>query len=147
MATLGIRRTAWEALSDRDKDIFRFMGEKLALGNPARFLDGSSDEWFVFDDTRFEAKPMAYFGCVAANLGEIPGGYTLPMTEGHLDRTQLVQDIKDFCENPVRGNLLVWPVTISASDPNPWQTILDAQGTPSSIRMASGVPAGWTVAP
>ena len=146
MATLGIRRNAWESLSGRDQTIFRFMGEKLALGVPARFLDASANEWFVFDDTRFKAKHMCYFGCVAANLGEIPGGYTLPMDGGSLDRAQLVQDIKTFCENPARTNPLVLPKDIEFvfDDPNPWQTLLDAQGTPNSIRMASGVPPSWT---
>ena len=141
MTALAIRRNAWESLSDRDRHIFRFMGEKLQLGVPARFLDPSSNEWFVFDDHRFEPKPMCYFGCVAANLGEIPGGYVIPET-----RQELVDDIKAFCENPARTNPLVLPsdIVFPEDDPNPWQTLLDAQGTPASMRMASGVPISWT---
>lgn len=157
MATLGIRRSAWEPLSDRDKAILRFMGDKLSLGVPARYLDGSANEWYVFDDTRFKAKPMAYFGCVTANLGEIPGGYTLPMKdlldengdptgEQVLDRPALVDDIKNFCENPARTHPLVLPqdIVFAQDDPNPWQTLLDAQGTPAAMKMGNGVPASWT---
>ena len=142
MTALAIRRNAWESLSDRDKHILRFMGEKLQLGVPARFIDPSLDEWFVFDDQRFEPKPMCYFGCVAANLSEIPAAYVIPET-----RQELVDDIKTFCENPARGNPVVLPgaIVFREDDPNPWQTLLDAQGTPASMRMASGVPISWTV--
>ena len=157
MTALAIRKTAWAALSDRDKTILRFMGDKLALGVPAQFLDGAANEWYVFDDHRFRAKPVAYFGCVAANLGDIPGGYSIPMIdlldedgvptgEQVLDRATLVDDIKSFCENPARTHPLVLPkdVVFPDDDPNPWQTLLDAQGTPAAMKMASGVPASWS---
>lgn len=158
MATLGIRQTTWQALSVRDRTIFRFVGEVLALGVPAQFRDGASDIWFVFDDHRFEPRHVAYFGCLAANVNEIPAGYVVPMVD-ILDRNgnptgeqepenrpKLIQDIKQFCENPARTNPLVLPadVVFPENDSNPWQTLLDAQGTPATMKMGSGVPANWT---
>ena len=156
MTALAIRENAWTALSDRNKTIFRFLGQKLALGKPARFLDGSNNEWYVFDDHRFKPKPVAYFGCVAANLSSIPAGYSIPMIdlldgdgnptgEQVMDRAKLVDDIKTFCENPARTHPLVLPkdVVFPDQDPNPWQTLLDAQGTPAAMKMGSSVPDSW----
>ena len=156
MAALGIRKTAWQGLSDRDKSIVRFMGDVLALGQPAEYETGGGVRWFVFDDHRFKARHVAYFGCVLANLGDIPGGYALPMVDvldedgqkigERLDKPTLRSQIKNFCENPARINPLVLPkdVVFAEDDPNPWQTLLDAQGTPSAVRMGSSVPDSWT---
>jgi len=146
-AALGVKKIAWQGLSTRDKTILRYIGDVLQLGVPAEFETPAAVRWFIFDDHRFKAKVIAYFGCTIANLGDIPTGYTLPLTpEGGLDRPQLRSDIRAFCENPARTHPLVLPkdVIFPPEDPNPWQTLLDAQGTPSAVQMGSGVPASWT---
>ena len=140
MATLGIRKNAWQGLSARNKTIVRFMGDVLQLGVPAEFESGGGTVWFVFDDHRFRPKAVAYFGVLVANLGSVPAGYQLPLDGvGNVDKPRLRRDAKTFLDP-----LLVWPVTFPDDDPNPWQTILDAQGAPAAVRMGSGVPAGWT---
>jgi len=147
MAALGVRKTAWNGLSVRNKTILRYIGSVLQLGTPSEFIAPGGAHWFIFDDHRFKAVVLAYFGCTVANLGDIPGGYTLPTTPGGgLDRPQLRSDIRAFCENPARTHPLVLPqdVVYPENDPNPWQTLLDAQGTPATVKMASGVPANWT---
>ena len=78
MATLGIRKSAWNSASSIQRQVFRRLGEILRLGTPALYETGASIEWFVFDDHRFKPKVIAYFGCVAANLGDWPPGYTIP---------------------------------------------------------------------
>ena len=137
MATLGIRQTTWQALSDRDKEVFRYVGDVLKLGEPAKYRDGSNNVWFVFDDHRFTPKHIAYLGCLAANVGDFPAAYEIPE-----DKSQLRQDIKTFCDN--HGVVLPKDVNFPDDDRNPWQTLLDAQGTPASMQMASGVPTSWT---
>jgi hypothetical protein len=137
MASLAIRVSAWNALSERDKTIFRHAGELLRLGVPARYVNPSAVEWFVFDDHRFTAKHIAYFGCLVANISSFPPAYEIPE-----DKAQLTQDIITFCNN--HGVVLPKDVVFPPDDPNPWQTLLDAQGTPSAVQMALGVPDTWT---
>ncbi len=145
MAALGVRKTAWQGLSTRNRQIVRYLGELLELGDPAEYEQPGGTRWFVFDDHRFKAKFVAYFGCVLANLTEIPVGYVLPLDGGELDRPQMRADIQTFCESPARTNPLVLPEDIVfTEDGNPWQEILDAQGTPDSVQMASAVPSTWT---
>lgn len=40
MAALGIRKTAWQGLSARDRAIVRFLGDALELGQPATYQTG-----------------------------------------------------------------------------------------------------------
>jgi len=138
VATLGIRKTAWQNLSVRDREIIRAIGETLNLGVPAEWATPTDERWFVFCDTRFTVRELAYFGCIVANLGDIPAGYVLPGT-----RAEVRADAKNFCEN-VASVPVVWPVAIPEGTANVWQFVLDAQGTPAAMQMADHVPATWT---
>ncbi len=153
MAALGIRKSTFQGLSDRDKDIVRHIGALLQLGTPVTYEAPGAVEWFVFDDTRFRAAQVAYMGCVFANFNDIPGGYEIPtVTLGEppdevtvADWAQLRSDIMAFCENPARTNPFVPPGSITfTEDGNPWQEILDAQNCPNAVQMASSVPDTWT---
>lgn len=151
MAALAIRKSAWDGGTDLQRAIMRYgfsrdllkrtWEDDSELGNPAKFDDPSAVRWFVFDDQRFNPKVIPYFGCYCANIGEIPGGYTLPGT-----RAELRSDLKAWCENPARGNPLVKlaDVVFPTDDPNPWQTILDAQNAPAWVKMRGSVPDTWT---
>lgn len=146
MTALGIRKTAWAGLSARDKTILRAVGVLLDLGQPAEYETPAAVRWYVFDDHRFRAVPIAYFGCVVANLADIPTGYTPPVdADGNLDRSLMRSQIKTWCEDPARTNPFVHPDDITFTEGgNVWQEILDAQGTPAQIQMASAVPDSWT---
>jgi len=157
MATLAIRKTAWQGLSQRDKKIIRWVADLLQLGStPPLYVTPGGVEWFVFDDWRFKGVHIAYFGCVIANLSDVPAGYTFPQKnvrdfDGNVigtvdDRRQMRRDVRAFCENPARTKPLVLPRDIVFTfGGNHWQEILDAQGAPrGAVRMASGVPASWT---
>ena len=146
MATLAIRKPAWQGLSNRDRKIVRHLGDVLQLGTPVEYKTPTDVRWFIFDDWRFKARVIAYFGCALANLSDVPAGYAVPqLPEGGDDKPQLRRDIRAFCESPVRTNPLVLPRNITFSDGgNVWQEILDAQNTPAAVRMGSGVPATWT---
>jgi hypothetical protein len=155
MAVLGIRRDAFQGLSDRDRTIVRFMGDVVQLGEPARYETPTGVEWFLFADGRFRPIPIAYLGCLIANLNDIPAAYELPMIDvldidgnkvgERLDRATLRDQIKTWCENPARANPLVLPRDVEFTEGgNLWQELLDAQGAPSAIQMADSVPARWT---
>ena len=152
MAVLGIRKTTWNGLPVRDREIMRAIGFQLDLGVPADWVQPPNTGWYLFCDTRFTLPELAYFGCIAANLKDIPKGYVLPMVDildedgqkvgEYLDRPQLRDDAKNFCEN-VASTPVVWPVIIPEDTVNRWQYVLDAQGTPSAMAMADHPPASW----
>lgn len=140
MTALGIRVSAWQGLSNRDKVIVRMLtSDLLELGQPARFAQPNGTEWFVFDDHRFKLNEVSWFGALIANLGDVPAGYEIPTEGGRVDKAKLRRDAKQFLQ-PRR----VWPVEIPEDDPNPWQTVLDAQGAPNAVRMCASVPDNWT---
>jgi len=151
MAGIAFSKTVWDGLGTRDRTILKYLSAVLTLGDQARYLDGSLDEWFVFDDWRFKLVHIAYLGCVISNRDDIPPGYTIPQIDspgGGDDLAQMRLDIRTFCENPGRVNPLVLPSTLDfTDDPNPWQTTLDAQNAPQvAIRAGGGIPPGWTSA-
>jgi hypothetical protein len=140
MAALGIRKTTWQSTTVRNRAILRAIGAALNLGEPAEYRAPGGALWFVFDDHRFKLIEVAYFGCLIANLTDIPPGYTIPLDDdGLVDRDQIRADAKTFCDN--QG--VVKPADVTLGD-NPWQDILDAQNTPAAVQMASGVPTSWT---
>ena len=149
MATLGIRKAAWAGLSGRDKEIVRAIGDTLSLGIPAEWRQPPNTRWYLFCDTSFRMVEIAYFGALVAHLGDIPVGYTVPMIDvldddgnkidEFVDRPRLRRDAKNFLDP-----LVVWPITIPDDEPNRWQYVLDAQGTPAAMQMADHPPANWT---
>lgn len=138
MAVLGVRKTAWNGLSVRDREILKAVGTTLSLGVPAEWKQPNNTRWFLFSDLRFKLVELAYFGCIVNNLADIPAGYVLPA-----DRDEIRADAKTFCEN-VASVPVVWPLTIPENTANRWQYVLDAQSTPASVQMADHPPAGWT---
>ena len=143
MAALALRKSTWDGGSANLRAIFRTLGGYyLGLGSPATYTDGTN-EWYVFDDTRFEVRPLCYFACLAANVGSIPAGYQVDESNPRKTR----DDAMFWLESPARTTPLVLPGAIAYPDPdpNPWQTILDANGAPAWLKMADSVPANWTV--
>ena len=134
--TLGISVIAWQGLSDRDKQIFRFCFDALALGTPAIYLDPTSKRWAVFAHWNWEPRHVAILGVLAGNVGDTPAGYEIPMDGGEIDRAALRDDIVTFCE----GHGLVTPDASMLT----WQDVLDAQGAPrAAILMGDAVPPTW----
>ncbi len=147
MAALAFSVSVWTGLPQRDQTILRYLSAILTLGNHDRYERPDTSEWFVFDDWRFKLAHVAYLGCVISNRVDIPPGYTVPqLPEGGDDLAQMRLDIRAFCEDPSRTNLLVLPATLDyTDDPNPWQTTLDAQNAPqAAILMGGAVPENWT---
>ena len=141
MASLAVRKTTWQAQTVRDRQILRYLAsDVLELGQPAHFKAPSTAIWFIFDDWRFDLAGVSWFGALVANISDVPPGYIVPVDgDGNVDMPALRSDAKGFLTSK-----RVWPVTILDDDPNPWQTVLDAQGAPAAVQMASGVPVTWT---
>ena len=154
MATVGIRATAWDGLRDNQRAIMRWGVARLALGTPARFTDGT-DEWFVFDDWRFDLDQIAILGALAVAVSGLPVAWEpptiitygfdgIPTDTGKVDRKATEAEVIAFVSPTV-----VWPddITYDVDDPNRWQTTLDAQGAPASLRAAASIPAGFIRVP
>ena len=150
MATVGIRATAWDGLRDNQRQIMRLGVARLALGIPARFTDGV-DEWFVFDDWRFDLNQIAILGALVVAVAGLPVEWEPPtihvtvqgqdVDTGIVDREATEALVIAYVQPTV-----VYPVDIVylEDDPNRWQTTLDAQGAPAAIRAGGSVPVGFT---
>ena len=134
--TLGISVTAWQGLSARDKQIFKFCFDVLALGTPAIYVDPTSKRWATFTHWDWVPLHVAMLGVLAGSVGDIPSGYTIPMIDDAIDRAALKDDIVTFCEN----HELVEPNASMET----WQDVLDAQGAPrAAILMDDAIPPNW----
>lgn len=144
MATVGIKVTAWDGLRDNQRAVMRWAVGRLALGTPARFTDGT-EEWFTFDDWRFDLDQIAILGALVVAVAGLPVAWTPTLNlDGTVDRAATEAQVIAFV-----GPTVVWPaaITYPVDDPNPWQTTLDAQGAPAAIRAGSKVPDGFTGVP
>ena len=148
MAVLTIRKSAWTALSARDSTLVTGFGAVLSLGVGAEYKDGGV-AWLIFSDWRFKADDVAYLGCLIANLSG-RGNYRIPEIVDEddnvigIDRGKMRSDNVAWVKDSARQNLYVAPADIAHADGgNPWQDILDAQGTPTTVQMDSAVPASW----
>jgi len=145
MAALAIRKSAWDGASQRDKTIFKALAYYLHLGNPATYTDsGGVTEWYVFDDTRFERRPLCYFAALAANVGSFPAGYSVDDKSNRVIRDDAMYWIEGGGTGVDRGLVLPGAIIHPDPDPNYWQTILDANGCPGWLVMANSVPDSWT---
>ena len=135
--TLAISIAAWNGLSARDKQIFKFCFEVLVLGEHVVYLDGASKRWALFAHWDWVPRHIAILGCLAANVGDIPPGYEIPMNGGEINRSLLAEQIVTFCE----AHGLVEPNQSMTE----WQDVLDAQGAPrAAILMGDTIPPSWT---
>ena len=141
MATVGIRVTAWDGLRDNQRAIMRLGVARLALGIPARHTDGTN-EWFIFDDWRFDLDQIAILGALVVAVAGLPVGWSPPLNpDSTVDR-----DATEALVVAYVAPTVVWPADIvyAEFDPNRWQTTLDAQGAPASIKADGRVPDGFT---
>ena len=141
MATVGIRATAWDGLRDNQRQIMRLGVARLALGTPARFTAGV-DEWFVFDDWRFDLNQIAILGALVVAVAGLPEAWEPPL----IPDSTVARDATEALVIAFVQPTIVWPADIvyAEFDPNRWQTTLDAQGAPASIKADGRVPDGFT---
>ena len=150
MATVGIRVTAWDGLRDNQRAIMRWGVARLALGSPARFTDGT-DEWFVFDDWRFDLDQVAILGALVVSVAGLPVEWEPPTIHVTIDGQDVDTGIVDRVATEALVIAYVAPTVVYPADivydefdPNRWQTTLDAQSAPASIKADGRVPDGFT---
>ena len=116
------------------------MVKRLSLGEPALY-DDAGTEHCVFADSRFNLDHFATVGALANVLAGLPAGWTPPLNpDGTVDRDAVEADVITRV-----ASTIVCPadITYPPGDPNPWQTTLDANSSPTSIRGGGAVPTGW----
>ena len=147
MATLGILRATWDGLANNQRQIFKHMVKRLALGTPALYETPGVVQWWIFDDWRFNLDHFAIMGALANELSNLPPGWTPPtiidsegQDTGVVDRAAVEADVIARV-----APLIVWPVdiTYAEDDPNLYQTTLDANSAPAAMQGGGAVPDTW----
>lgn len=132
-------KAGWDAISDKERNVLRFVISRLQLGEPAVYVDGpgaSDPRWYTFTDSRMDYLDIAVLGCFAANRADLPLGYEIPLDgEGNIDKAQLRSDIASWLTNPARTYPFVHPdnVTPSGEEVSP-QDVLDANNAPAVLK-------------
>ena len=136
MATLSLTQSAWNNASPFQRRVLKLVGEAVDLGQPAKFT-GEGKAWLVFDYARFTLLHAAAIGAVVTKLSQMSSSQQEQLNQ-RSDR-ELRQGIKEFLKDKT-----IRPRDIQYSeDGDVWQETLDAQSTPSAVRMSQGVPVGW----
>ncbi len=134
----GIRKSAWQNASVRDRTIFRYATRRLQIfGQPALYETGTGEEWFLSADLRLTLKDLADLGKLVQGIKDNTT-YELPMVDGHLDVEQLHEDMEAWLSTRV-----VWPVDLEGVE-DPYTAVLAAQNAPAALRAAGGIPSGLT---
>ncbi len=132
MAVIAIRKNAYDAASNAQRQILKLAMAKLQLGTPVTYT-GQGQEWYVFSDSRVTLKHVAVLGKLVKGLASLPRNWSPPMTqddEGNdvrVDRKAVEAQVYDF----VKANVVLprdveydETVTIQAPD-REWRTFTD----------------------
>lgn len=149
MPTLGIRQATWQGLRENQRQLMRWAFQKLDLGQPAVFETPGGVKWFIFDDWRLDLLMFARLGTLANEVADLPRGWKPPTTgTGQNKRVDRAAVEAEAISRVQASIVLPGDITYAEDDPNPWQTTLNANGAPSSMRGAGAVPDTWVpVAP
>jgi hypothetical protein len=132
-----ISKTGWDALSTKERKVFKFVQQRLQLGEPAIYVDGGAGRHYTFSDSRIDLLDMAVLGSFAANRADLPGAYEVPLDgEGNVDKPQLRSDIQAWLTNPARTHPFVHPNNVTPADEDVGvtpQDVLSAQNTPAAV--------------
>lgn len=137
MPTIAIRQSAAAAMPARHRKLARWVLEQVGLIEPAKYTAPGGAVWLIFDDHRIDLRDVAYFGKFADIMASIPAGYDPPDAWGDATAAEARAFIRNYLADRV-----VWPVAVADGD-DPWQTVLDAQDAPASVKAGSEVPATW----
>lgn len=139
MATIAIRQSAVQSMTVRQRRLTRWVLAEVGIVDPARFTAPGGNVWLVFDDHRIDLRDVAYFGCFAAQVANLPNDYDPP---DQLDDATSAE-ARAWVRSKL-NQLVVWPVPNIENAADPWQAALDAQSAPAVVRAGTGVPSTWT---
>ena len=144
MPTLGIRQSTWQGLRQNQRDIMRWAFQKLELGEPALYETPAAVRWFIFDDGRLDLLMFARLGTLANEVAGLPKGWKPPTTgTGQNKRVDRAAVEAEAISRVQASIVLPADIVYPDDDQNPWQTTLDANNAPASMRGDGSVPADW----
>ena len=148
MPTLGIRQSTWQGLRENQRQIMRWAFQKLALGEPALYETPAAVRWFLFDDTRLDRLMFARLGTLANEIGGLPISWKPPTTGTGQNKQVDRAAVEAEAISRVQA-LIVLPedIVYEDEDPNVYQTTLDANSAPASMRGGGTVPEDWVSVP
>ena len=144
MAVIAIRKNAYDAASNAQRQILKLAMAKLQLGTPVTY-QGQGQEWYVFADSRITLKHVAVLGKLVKGLASLPRNWSPPRfqdedgNDTRIDRKAVEAQVYDF----VKANVVLPKDVTYGEGGNPWQETLDAQAGPGAIKAADAVPASW----
>ena len=148
MPTLEIRQSTWQGLRENQRQLMRWAFRKLELGQPALYETPAAVRWFIFDDRRLDLLMFARLGALANVVSGLPPGWKPPTIGTGQNKRVDRAAVEAEAISRVQASI-VFPedITYPEQDPNPYQTTLDANGAPSSMRGGSVVPEDWVSVP
>ena len=145
MPTLGIRQPTWQGLRENQRQIMRWAFQKLQLGNPALYDTPALVRWFIFDDRRLDLLMFARLGSLANEVAGLPNSWKPPTTgTGQNKRVDRAAVEVEAISRVAAVIVLPEDITYPESDPNPYQTTLDANSAPAALQGGGAVPTAWT---
>ena len=142
MGGLGIRQSVLDARTDQQKAAFWGVARTLHLGVPVvKTRPSTGVAYYTYQDAGISPLDCAYLSALAANLGDIPANWHVPMLPSlRVDVPALRRQVRAFVEARI-----VLPLEEPLTE-NPWQEAIEANGAPSGVLLAAEiVPADWTV--
>ena len=140
MAYLRIKASAIQAATYDQQHVFTVLIDDLGLGCYCwKFSAPNGVIWHFFRDHDIPLVKTAYLGCLFANQAAIFAAWTPPS-----DVDQLKAELRAILEDPGLVHPLVKHPTVDPGDPEPWQTVLDAQDCPNFCKITSLFPDNMT---
>ncbi len=153
MALIRFREVVWN--NPAHQELLKYVSAALLLGEPAQYdIDPGNQRWLVFSDTRFTLEHMAWLGALTAfDLDDLPADWALPTIisfdweTGESTDTEIV--IRDEAQAQIEAlvaGVIVLPdaITYADEDPNVWQTTLDANNAPATVKAENAPDPAWT---
>jgi len=148
---VGIRKSAYDGATWTQQTALRACWVNVGLSEnpPVRLRAGDDEPFYVAYTEELTVRELAYMGCFAAHITEIPGGYEVPLLDDegpqawrNVDWPAMRPQIKNFCDG--KGVVLPgnpgWP---DGDEANFYQAILDANSAPAWILAADRIPETW----
>jgi hypothetical protein len=124
--TLAFRRSNVNAMTATQKKLMRWVAEKVDLGDPAEYQTGANVVWYIFDDGQIGFRDIVMLARLAALLGTLGDFNTRAELRAALEVG------------------VVWQPDVWGQTADPYQAALTANGAPTWVRAASGIPSGLT---
>ncbi len=144
---IAVRKSTYDGADWKQQMAFRACWVNVGLKeNPPTMKNPGNVVYYIAYTEKLTVKELAYMGCLAAHIGEIPAGYEVPLrdptgaqTWSNVDWQAMRPQIKTFCDD--KGVVLPGDPGWSADS---YQDILDLQGAPGWLLASDRIPETWS---